>query len=81
MKECEDFLNIVLHAHVVATAKKILSEKSIDNVEDLGKEILQQLVCFKISRADKAHLNASQLMTLLLFWHAFNDAVREGDGD
>ena len=41
MKGCNDFLTIVLHAHIVATAKKILSEKSIDNVKDLGKEILE----------------------------------------
>ena len=34
----------------------------------------------KISRADK-YLYATQLMTLLLLWHAFNDAVWEGDGD
>ena len=85
MKGCEDFLTIVLHAHVVAAAKKVLSEKSIDNVKDLAKEILKQFVSFnpdaKISRADKIHLYASQLMTLLLFWHSFNDAIREGDGD
>ena len=63
----------------------MLSEKSIDNVKDLAKEILKQFVSFnpdaKISRADKIHLYASQLMTLLLFWHSFNDAIREGDGD
>ena len=35
----------------------------------------------KISRADKVYLYASQLLTMLLLWHAFNDAVREGDGD
>ena len=67
MKGCEDFLTIVLHVHA---AKKVLSEKSIDNVKDLAKEVLKQFVSFnpdaKISRADKIHLYASQLMTLLL---------------
>ena len=85
MKGCEDFLTIVLHAHVVAAAKEILAEESIDNAKDLSKEILKRFVSFdpneKISRADKVYLYASQLMTFLLLWHAFNDAVREGDGD
>jgi len=85
MKGCEDFLTIVLYAHVNAAAEKLLSEKSYDKVEDLSNAILQNYVCFdpskKICRDDKVHLYATQLMTLLLFWHAFNDAVKEGDGD
>ena len=85
MKGCEDFLTIVLHAHVIAAAKKVLSQQSINEVKYLAKEVMQQFLSFdpdaKILRTDKVHLYASQLMTLLLFWHAFNDAVREGDGD
>ena len=83
MKGCEDFLAIVLHAHVVSAAKTLVVE-SFDNAKDLAREILEQFVSFdaneKISRADK-YLYATQLMTLLLLWHAFNDAVREDDGD
>lgn len=78
-------LTVVLHAHVNAAAKKLLSERSYDNVEDLSKAILENYICFnpmkKICRDDKVYLYATQLMTLLLFWHAFNDAVKEGDGD
>ena len=85
MKGCEDFLTIILHAHIVAAANKVLSEQRIGLVEDLAKEILQKFISFdpdeKVSRSDKVHLYASQLMALLLFWHSFNDAVREGDGD
>ena len=85
MKGCEDFLTIVLHAHVRAAADNLLSRNSYDKVEDLSKAILESYVCFdpmkKISRDDKVHLYATQLMTLLLFWYAFNDAVKEGDGD
>ena len=85
MKGCEDFLSVILHAHVNAAAEKLLSEQSYDNVEDLSKAIVQNYICFdpmkNICRDDKFHLYAIQLMTLLLFWHAFNYAVKEGDGD
>ena len=85
MKGCEDFLTVVLYVQVNAAAEKLLSEKSYENVEDLSKAIVQNYICFdpmkKVDRGDKVHLYATQLMTLLLFWHAFNDAVKEGDGD
>ena len=55
---------------------------SYDDVEDLSKAIIKKYVCFdpmnRISRDDKVHLYATQLMTLLLFWYMFNDAM---DGD
>ena len=85
MKGCEDFMMIILHAHVNAAAEKLLSQQSYQNVEDLAKAMLQNFVSFdpdkKISREDKVHLYASQVMTLLLIWHAFDDTIREGDGD
>ena len=85
MKGCEDFLMVILHAHVNAAAEKLLSEKCYDKVEDLAKAIIHNYIFFdpakKISRDDKVHLYATQVMTLLIFWHAFNDAVKEGDGD
>ena len=68
-----------------AAAEKLLSEQSYDNVEDLSNAIVQNYICFdptkKICRDDKLHLYTSQLMILLSFWHAFNDAVKEGNGD
>ena len=46
---------------------------------------MENYVCFdpmkRICRNDKVHLYATQLMTLLLLWHAFHDVVKEGDGD
>lgn len=85
VKGCEDFLMIILHAHVNAAAEKLLFQQSYQKVEDLAKAIIQNFVFFdpdkKISREDKVHLYAIQVMTLLLFWHAFDDAIKEGDGD
>ena len=37
MKGYEDFLTVILHAHVNAAAEKLLSEQSYENVEDLSK--------------------------------------------
>ena len=81
MKGCEDFFSVILHAHVNAAVEKLLSEQSYDNVEDLSIAIVQNYICFdptkKICRDDKLHLYATQLMILLSFWHAFNDAVKK----
>lgn len=85
MKGCEDFLTVILHAQVIAAAESLLAKGCYNNVADLSKAIIENYVCFdpmkKICRSDKVHLYTTQLMTLLLIWHAFNDAVKEGDGD
>ena len=63
----------------------ILAKQKYDDVMDLAKAILENYTFYdpskKIPRDNKIHLYATQLITLLLFWHAFNDAVSEGDGD
>ena len=85
MKGFEDFFKIVLHAHVVAGGKKLLATQQFDDVKDLSKAIIQNFTSFnpddKVARADKVHLYATQVLTLALIWHAFNDSVWEGNGD
>jgi len=85
MKACEDFLLIVLHAHVVSAAKRLLSLKQYSSVTDLAKAILTEFVTInpnaKVSRSDKVHLYAREVLTLGIIWHSFNDAVHEGDGN
>lgn len=85
MKGCEDFFLIILHAHVIAAANKVTEQQQYTNVRDLASAILDQFVNFdpdeKVKRTDKVHLYATQTLTLGLIWHAFNDAIREGDGD
>jgi len=39
IKGCEKFLLMVLHAHVVAAGKEILSATPYNSVENLAKEI------------------------------------------
>ena len=85
MKGCEDFFLMILHAHVVAAAKEILSATPYDSVENLAKEIVLQFVTFdpdvKVRKTDKVFLYALQVLNLVLLWHGFDDAIREGDGD
>ena len=85
MKGCEDFLQTVLHAHIICAAKNIMSKSRFDNVINLAKEIVVQYLSFdpdvKVTCKDKVKLYALQVLNLGLLWHAFNDAVKEGDGD
>ena len=46
MKGCEDFLIVILHAHVNTIAEKLLSEKPYDKVEDLAKAIMHNFIFF-----------------------------------
>ena len=85
MKGCEDFLLIVLHSHVVAAAKQLLSKAEFNKVEDLAKEIVVQFTAFgpdvKVKVNDQVQLYAHQVLNLGLVWHGFSDAIKEGDGD
>lgn len=62
-----------------------MQKQQYNNVKDLADAILCQFVNFnpdeKVNRTDKIHLYATQTLTLGLIWHAFNDSIREGDGD
>ena len=85
MKGCEDFLLIAVHAQVIAAAEQLLSAAEFDSVEAIAKEIAVQFITFepdvKIKASDKVQLYATQVLTLGLLWHGFNDSIREGDGD
>ena len=49
MKGCEDFLTIVLHAHIASAAKKLLAKQKYDNVMDLAQAILENYTNFEPS--------------------------------
>ena len=86
MNTSEDFLLLLLHAHVVAAAKTFGSHES---VTDLAKSIVNSVI---LSRTDESHeavsnytykvyLYAVELLSLALLWHGFHDAIKEGDGE
>ena len=72
---------IAVYAHVIAAAKQLLSAAEFDSVEAIAKEIVVQFITFepdvKIKASDKVRLYATQVLTLGLLWHGFNDSIRK----
>ena len=88
MNAAEDFMLLILHTHVVAAARTIHELNPGVKVQDLAKLIVvnyTRLPQFNSSdtanNIDRVHLYATEVLTLGLIWHAFHDAIREGDGD
>jgi len=89
MKPTEDFLSVVMCAHVAAAAKQL--ETAGNTIEDCNTVAGQIVSCFvdiipsdgtQPSRINDSRFNyATDLLTMCLVWHGFHDAVREGDGD
>jgi len=95
-KTAEDFLLVVLHAHVVGVTKSILSKDRIECVGDLAGKVIEQYIHIQLpqlqqkqnshpnpteSTNDRVHPYAREVLTLGLIWLGFNDAIKEGDGD
>ena len=79
MKGCEDSLLIVLHVHVVAAGNKRTEKKQYDTVQDLARAILCKFTNFdpdkKNSQNDRIHLYGTELLTLAIIWHSFDDSI------
>ena len=72
MKSCEDFLLVVLHAHVVSAANAILKVRDID-LKELSKSIVLNYVMLPElgkqppdNSPDLIYVYASELVTLTL---------------
>ena len=91
MNAVEDFLLLVLHAHIVAAGETISSYVSVTSVSDLARRILNNYVYLPHPGAeeeesmetthDGVHFYSMELLTLSLIWHSFHDAIKEGDGE
>ena len=86
MKAAEDFLLVVLHAHIIAASEEILSEIPITSVDELSHSVLDSFVNLRlgddeVNTDDGVLIYARELLTLGLFWMGFHDAIREGDGE
>lgn len=85
MKASEDFLLLLLHAHVIAAAEK-LCEYDIGSasVADIAQSIISTHLLLPTAAStvqDGVTTYARELLTLGLIWHHFYDAIKEGDGD
>lgn len=89
MKAAEDFLEIVLHGHIVAAAESLYAT-SDGSLSDLSQAIVDKFVQIVLPSPkstttrkpqDRVFLYATEVVTLGLLWMNFHDATREGDGD
>ena len=86
MKAAEDFLLVVLHAHIMAASETIISCTNIDSVSALADSILASYVNLQLgstgsSCSDGVFVYTCDVLSLGLLWMGFHDAIREGDGD
>ena len=85
MKSVEDFLELVLVAHILVAGEEELKSKQYDSVHNLAKAIVDSFVDLgegnMRSGSDKIRLYATEVITLGLLWHNFCDAIKEGDSE
>ena len=89
MKPTEDFLYVVLCAHIITAARQCKTScDNTDNSAAVAHQIIKQFVCIKHCEESSSPLTndsgfnyATDLLTMCLLWHGFHDSVKEGDGD
>ena len=88
-KAAEDFLLLLLHAHVIEAQNIISSVFQSESVMCIAKAIVYNYILLspindkseKPSNPDQVHLYAKELLTLSLIWHGFHDSNKHADGD
>ena len=84
VKATEDFLEVVLEAHIVAAANELLASGWDGTLQQLAEKIIDTYVHILPdvagSCSDEVHIYASEVLSLGLLWYNYVDAVREGDG-
>ena len=83
MKAVEDFMEVVLSAHVIGAANTVLCEKPDLSVQELSHEIIQKFVTFlggDSIQGNGVYKYAKEVLSLGLLWECFHDAIKEGDG-
>ena len=88
MKASEDFLLLLLHAHVITAAKNALLSNPNLSLENLTQLIVDFVIFPRINESqcpteytDKVQFYAVELLSLSLLWHGFHDSCKEGDGE
>jgi L1 cell adhesion molecule like protein len=89
MQASEDFLQVVLEAHIIAAAENVMTDDM--SLDDVAKEIVSKFIHLspvddnsdvdpEFKETDSVYVYANELLTLGLIWMNFYDAVKEGDG-
>ena len=85
MKGAEDFLELVLNAHVIICARHIIDSGKSGSVQEIANMLVEGYVKIddkmKTASKDQIYLYACEIITLGLFWKNYHDACKEGDGE
>ena len=88
MKACEDFMLLLLHAHVVEAARVLRMKSPASSVSDVARSIIDTFLLLpktstttSVECDDGVHMYAMDFLSLALLWHGFHDSIKEGDGD
>ena len=92
MKASEDFLQVVLHPHIVAAAETILAatDNSRISLAEPSQAVVKKFAQIAVTSPSSANapkvkdtvfLYATEVLTLGLIWENFHDSIKEGDVD
>lgn len=87
MKAAEDFLDVVIHALVMAAAGMLCNQREINSVAEMAGGIFKTYINLQLGKStsvpcnDGIYLYACDLLMLGMIWMGFHDATREGDGE
>jgi L1 cell adhesion molecule like protein len=88
-KAAEDFLLLLLHAHVIEAQNTISSAIHYESVMSIAKAIVNNYVLLSPigdkskkmqNNPDQVHLYAKELLTFSLIWYGFHDSIKHSDG-
>lgn len=88
VKAAEDFLLLLIHAHIIAAARILYSMLNPTSVSYLAKSLVGTYLTLPLLDAKTSpviqngvHAYALDFLSLGLLWVAFRDAIKEGDGN
>lgn len=88
VKAAEDFVLLLVHAHVLAAARLLHSLNNTTSASYLAKSVVATY--FRLPQLDGkntsiildgVHAYALDFLSLGLLWVGYHDAIKEGDGD
>ena len=94
MKAAEDFLHVVLCAHVTTAAEQVMkeAENRSQDCKFIADSIIEKFVKLAIPTNEAVSDNATDVgnsvytyvtdfLTMALLWHGFHSAIKMGDGN
>lgn len=88
VKAAEDFLLVLIHAHVLAAGRLLHSLNNTTSVLYLARSVVATYLRLPVlddkataAIPDGVHTYALDFLSLGLLWAGFHDAIKEGDGD